>query len=244
MEDVNARLRLGLLLAAAVAVLVAVAAVLTPLRGNIGGTNVALLMVAAVAAVAFGSRVAGMVAALSAALAFDFFWTPPLYTLNTWYGQDLVGAAVYLAAGLVIGQLASQNRRHRTKAEELAREQTALRRKAEELVSEQAALRRVATLVAKGAPEGEVFAAVAGEVGGLADATTAQIFRFEPDGSIVRLAAWGSGTRALRWGLVIPRASRTWPRWCCTRGGQLALTAPPRDAARPHPSPGNWIPGR
>jgi signal transduction histidine kinase len=139
-----------------------------------------------VAPVAFGGRVAGIVAALSAALAFDFFWTPPLFTLNTYDGQDLVGTAVYVAVGLVVGELASQNRRHRTKAEELA--------------SEQAALRRVATLVAKGVPEGKVFAAVAKEVGGLADASTAQIFRYEPDGSVVRLAAWGSGTKDLEIG--------------------------------------------
>ena len=72
-----------------------------------------------------------------------------------------MGTAVYLAAGLIIGELASQNRRHRAKAEELA--------------SEQAALRRVATLVAKGVSEGKVFAAVAKEVGSLADASAAQI---------------------------------------------------------------------
>ena len=79
-----------------------------------------------------------------------------------------MGTAVYLAAGLIIGELASQNRRHRAKAEELA--------------SEQAALRRVATLVAKGVSEGKVFAAVAKEVGSLANAGAAQIFRYEPDG--------------------------------------------------------------
>ena len=108
-------------------------------------------MVLTVAPVAFGGRVAGIAAAISAALAFDFFWTLPVYELGTWYGQDLVGTVVYLAAAVVVGELASQNRRQRTRAEELA--------------SEQAALRRVATLVAEGAPEGKVFATVAEEVG-------------------------------------------------------------------------------
>ena len=138
MNKMNARLRYGLLLAAAVTAPIALAAALMPLRGRISITNVALLMVVAVAPVAFGSRVAGSVAALSAALAFDFFWTPPFFHLNTYYVQDVVGTAVYLAVVIVVGELFSQNRRHRTKAEELA--------------SEQAALRRVATLVAKGAP--------------------------------------------------------------------------------------------
>ena len=183
---VNVRLRYGLLLAAAVAAPVAVAAALMPLRGHISTANVALLMIVAVVPVAFGRRVAAIAAAASAALAFGFFWTPPVFTLNHWSGQDLVGIALYLAVGLVVGELARQNRRHRTKAEELTREQ--------------AALRRVATLVAKGAPQGQVFAAVAQEVGKVADASTAQIFRYEPDGSIVRLAAWGSGTGDLRIG--------------------------------------------
>jgi hypothetical protein len=67
MNKVNARLRYGLLQGTAVIAPVALAAALMPLRGHISTTNVALLMVVAVAPVAFGSRVAGIVAALSAA---------------------------------------------------------------------------------------------------------------------------------------------------------------------------------
>jgi K+-sensing histidine kinase KdpD len=70
----NVKLRYGLLLAAAVPV--AVAAALFPLRGHISATNVALLIIVAVAPAAFGSRVAAIVAAVSAALSFDFFWLP------------------------------------------------------------------------------------------------------------------------------------------------------------------------
>ena len=187
----NARLRYGLLLAGAVVAPVTVAAALSPLRGHISNVAVALVMVAAVAPLAFGSRVAAIVAAVSGALAYAFFWTIPPYTLITYYNsQDLAATAVYLAVGLVIGELASQNRRHRTQAEDLA--------------GEQAALRRVATLVAKGAPQDTVFATVAEEVGRLADASTAQIFRYEPDGSIVRLAAWSSGTEDLQIGARYP----------------------------------------
>jgi K+-sensing histidine kinase KdpD len=80
----NARLRYGLLLAAAVTAPVAVAVALTLLRGRISTANVALLILVAVAPAAFGGRVAGIVAAISAALAFDFFWTPPVYELGTW----------------------------------------------------------------------------------------------------------------------------------------------------------------
>jgi signal transduction histidine kinase len=190
MNKVNARLRYGLLQGTAVTVPIALAAALMPLRGRISSTNVALLMIVAVAPVAFGSRVAGIVAAVSAVLAFDFFWTPPFFHLNTYYVQDVVGTAAYLAVVIVAGELFRQNRRHRTKAEELA--------------SEQAALRRVATLVAKGAPADKVFAAVAEEVGRLADASAAQILRYEPDGSVVRLAGWGSGAEDLKIGARYP----------------------------------------
>jgi signal transduction histidine kinase len=59
------------------------------------------------------------------------------------------------------------------------------------LAEEQAALRRVATLVARGTPPEEVFAAVTEELGGLIDADSATLARFESADSAVRVvAAW------------------------------------------------------
>ncbi|MGA8113898.1 MAG: CHASE3 domain-containing protein [Actinocatenispora sp.] len=79
------------------------------------------------------------------------------------------------------------------------------------LADEQAALRRVATLVAHGAPGGEVFAAVAEEVGLLLHADGTRIFRYEADGSATVLAGWGPpgrdipiGTRVSLGGHNIP----------------------------------------
>jgi signal transduction histidine kinase len=60
---------------------------------------------------------------------------------------------------------------------------------------EQAALRRVATLVARGAPSEEVFAAVIAEVGRLLGADLASMVRYDPDGAATWVGAW-SGTRA------------------------------------------------
>jgi signal transduction histidine kinase len=57
---------------------------------------------------------------------------------------------------------------------------------------EQAALRRVATLVAQGAPPGEVFAAVTEEAGRLLHAQYAAMGRFSPDGTRTVVAAWES----------------------------------------------------
>jgi GAF domain-containing protein len=57
--------------------------------------------------------------------------------------------------------------------------------------ADQAALRRVATLVARGVPSEEVFAAVTEEVGRLLPADFADLGRCEPDGTITFVAAWG-----------------------------------------------------
>jgi GAF domain-containing protein len=64
------------------------------------------------------------------------------------------------------------------------------------LAEEQAALRRVATLVAGGAAPEEVFAAVTEEVGQLLPVDFADMSRFEPDGAVTFLAAWGTTAAA------------------------------------------------
>jgi signal transduction histidine kinase len=70
------------------------------------------------------------------------------------------------------------------------------------LAEEQAALRRVATLVARGAPSEEVFAAVVEEVGRLLPVEYAHMGRYEPDDTLTFVAAWG------RAGPVLPVGTR------------------------------------
>ena len=61
----------------------------------------------------------------------------------------------------------------------------------ERLAEEQAALRRVATLVARGAETGEVFAAVAREVSEVMHLPVAAVQRYEDDGETTTvIAAW------------------------------------------------------
>ncbi|HEY2076038.1 MAG TPA: GAF domain-containing protein, partial [Streptosporangiaceae bacterium] len=57
---------------------------------------------------------------------------------------------------------------------------------------EQAALRRVATLVARGAPPDEVFAAIAEEAGRLLHTDYATMNRYDPHGTITIVASWSS----------------------------------------------------
>jgi signal transduction histidine kinase len=84
---------------------------------------------------------------------------------------ELVGTAIANAEG-------------RTQLEESRDE---LRR----LADEQAALRRVATLVARGVPPSEVFAAVAQEVGSVLGADSTTIVRLDPDGAATILTRVG-----------------------------------------------------
>jgi signal transduction histidine kinase len=71
------------------------------------------------------------------------------------------------------------------------------------ITGEQAALRRVATLVARGAPSEEVFAAVAEETGRLLGAKQATLSRYGSDGITV-VASWGDAVAAYPVG----------SRWC------------------------------
>jgi signal transduction histidine kinase len=60
------------------------------------------------------------------------------------------------------------------------------------VAEEQAALRRVATLVARGAPPEQVFAAVTEEVGQLLPVDFAIMGRYDPEGTITTVARWGA----------------------------------------------------
>lgn len=61
------------------------------------------------------------------------------------------------------------------------------------VAEEQAALRRVATLVARGVPPEEVFAAVTEEAGRLLSLKYASLGRYEPDGMFTVVAWSGAG---------------------------------------------------
>jgi signal transduction histidine kinase len=66
-----------------------------------------------------------------------------------------------------------------------------------QLADEQAALRRVATLVARGAPADELFAAVPAEAGQLLQADQATMIRYESDGTATIVANWRTTGEAM-----------------------------------------------
>jgi signal transduction histidine kinase/ketosteroid isomerase-like protein len=68
---------------------------------------------------------------------------------------------------------------------------------ASKMAEEQAALRRVATLVARGVSEDELFAAVIEEVGWLVSADPTSLLRFEDDDTVTLVAAWSAAHAGL-----------------------------------------------
>ncbi len=98
-------------IAAAVAVPLAGAAILLPWRSSWPNTNVALLLVVTVVAVAVsGNRVAGALAALSAAVWFDFFFTVPYDRFSIAHSSDVTTFVLLLAVGVTVSQLAARAR--------------------------------------------------------------------------------------------------------------------------------------
>jgi K+-sensing histidine kinase KdpD len=111
--------RARVLAAAGIGAPVIVAALLIPGRGHLNAANNALILVVAVVAVAVnGNRLAAAVAALSAAISFDFFLTAPYYSLRIARWDDVITDALLLVVGLVVGDLAARGQVHRARSDQ------------------------------------------------------------------------------------------------------------------------------
>jgi Domain of unknown function (DUF4118) len=99
-------------IAAALAAPLAAALILLPFRVDWSNTNVALLLVVVVVGVAaIGNRVAGGLAAVCAAVWFDFFFTVPYERFTIRSSSDVTTAVLLLLVGLAVSQLAAHARR-------------------------------------------------------------------------------------------------------------------------------------
>ena len=98
-------------LAALVAPL-AVAAVLVPFRSSFPNTDAALVMLLVVVAVAAnGYRLAGVLAALSVAVWFDFFLTQPYERFSITRRTDIETTVLLLLIGVAVTEIAVWGRR-------------------------------------------------------------------------------------------------------------------------------------
>lgn len=86
-------------------------------RDLVANTSAALVLVLVVVAVgAVGDRVAGVLAALSAAVSFDFFLTEPYYRFAIFARDDIETAVLLLAIGLAVTEIALWGRRQHEQA--------------------------------------------------------------------------------------------------------------------------------
>jgi K+-sensing histidine kinase KdpD len=102
---------------AGIVVPLVVTAILVPLRSSIANTDVALVLVAMVVAVAAnGDRLAGVLASVSAAAWFDFFFTRPYDRFSITRRADIETTVLLLVIGVAVTELAVRGRRQRETA--------------------------------------------------------------------------------------------------------------------------------
>jgi hypothetical protein len=95
----------------------ALAAILVPFRTSFPNTDAALVLILVIVAVAaFGSRLAGILAAASAAAWFDFFLTRPYERFSITRTSDLETTVLILVIGVAVTELAVWGRRQQAAA--------------------------------------------------------------------------------------------------------------------------------
>jgi K+-sensing histidine kinase KdpD len=140
-----------------------------PFRATIGLENVVILyLLVVVAAAGIGGRAAGMVAALSAALSYDYFLTTPYHTLVIDTLAQVVTVALLVTTGIVVS-IGGRVRRRSTAVAEAHAKVIRL-------------LHRVTETAAGG---GAVDRVAAEGLHGLLDARRVSILRRSPDGFAV-----------------------------------------------------------
>ncbi len=95
----------------------AVTGVLVPFRPSFPNTDAALVLVLVIVAVAAaGNRLAGLLAAVSAAVWFDFFLTQPYERFTITRHTDIETTVLILAVGAAVTEIAGHGRRYHAAA--------------------------------------------------------------------------------------------------------------------------------
>ena len=116
MRDTDLDPRVGAALGGLSAVVLAAA--LVPLREELAGEALALLLVLPVLLGAVtGGRVGGAVSAVCATIGFDFFLTQPYLSMTINSADDVETAVLLLIVALVVGTVAAGGQRSATKAQ-------------------------------------------------------------------------------------------------------------------------------
>jgi len=106
---------------AAIAAPIACSAALVAARSLVDRTNLALILVVVVVVIAStGQRVAGVTAAITASLSFDFFLTQPYYSMAISARRDIETAVILLIVGAAVSEIAARGRRASALADDRA----------------------------------------------------------------------------------------------------------------------------
>jgi hypothetical protein len=147
---------------------VAIAIAWIPVRSRLPNVDLALVLIVAVAGLgALGSRSAVYLAAVSAALWFEFFDTAPFERLGIARSPDVETTLILAVVAVMVGELALRTTRHRGYA----------RREFEKLSS----IRSTAELIASGEELVHVIEAVAGDLEALLGLSACSFESTEPD---------------------------------------------------------------
>ena len=95
-----------------------ISGILLPFRQYVNATEVALLLLLLVllSATLYGSR-AGLAAAISGILSFNFFFLPPYYTFNISEPENWVAFGAFIITAIIAGQLSGYARRRAEESE-------------------------------------------------------------------------------------------------------------------------------
>lgn len=224
-SDILQRHRSAVIAASAVAPLVA-CLVVVPFRHDVANTNAALVLVLlVVAAAATGVRPAGIVAAASGAVWFDFFLTQPYERFAITDRADIETAVLLMLVGIAVTEIALWGRRQQAQA---SREEGYLN-----------GVVRMAGMVAAGSSRPEVLIDhVADQLVDILDLdvcrfdpgpATKHLPRLEPDGTVT---LEGHPIDVARHGLPVDSEIELLLRHAGTHRGRFLLTASSR-VARP-----------
>ncbi len=200
---------------AALGLPVAAASLLLIVRDRVDNSNIALALVVPVVAVSLlQRRLSTLVAAISAAVWFDFFYTRPYHSFTIRSSDDVATAVILLLVGVAVGELAIRGQQHRATSEEH--------------LGDIARIHSIAELVAEGEPAEFVVIAVARE---LRELLRVRDVRFEaaplvPDAKPIALIeqtgavrigqiAWGADSMGLPGPteIVVQSGGRVWGRF-------------------------------
>jgi len=169
---------------------VAVALLLVPARDHLTSADDALILVVVTVAIASaGSRARAFVAAIVAAASFDFLLTRPYGSFRISRQADITTEVLFVAVGLIVGELAARGRKSR-QAADLGR-------------TEIARLHDLSQRIAEGEDPDFILIAVAGELRQLLNLQDCRFVREQPSGK----GAWIAGDGTVRTFILTPTPS-------------------------------------